>query len=646
MYRQEDFLCFLCGEQYDLEERMPLRLGCMHIYCLSCLKIHVGDGMASCPQHDWSRTCYLSEIQEELKATDLIQILEDINMRCLKHDKNTLRLSSKHLLPVCDHCQIPADYISYTAKVYIEKRFILDYIKYKNKLSREIKVEVKKSFNQPFLKKLICLQLMKLLNETSYVCIDHKEQAVALNIYDYSLQCELCISNNQLAQFSSLEQRFLLDSSRFFLFFDESKLRYMIIDLIKKDPKKSELLTPNLAKYLSTNSEFSMRLVIESIIFFRFFWPSKIRNEIGCQKCGELFNANWRLPIKLNCNHLVCMYCFNLKDMCSFCDIPQQFSNILCIPIAYPKCSLCDQYIIDKMDNLPFKSLCLCIVCSICAKLNKNCNCLDDQLENYLPYLKLNHKQLVTMLRFFPEYCMICNTNNAEYLCLEDSKFYCSDCMGNFTRTYINHSKNTIEHIENARKKLFQNTHFSTIESDNLRSEVSPIYYDYNRVLDTFKPKNVVQDLLFMCGFIKRFKFIYPINKKDHRILDLKNMPNKPFSIIVTSNKPIVLLGVIVAGRIDLNECSLMASLQVENDAVSEKNVNSYGKYILIRFLSTKAALLHRITITYRENYMIFSGKKATQNIYNGPENLEFIINGSTLFDSLGGPILEIVYKY
>ncbi|OMJ81426.1 hypothetical protein SteCoe_18102 [Stentor coeruleus] len=491
--------------------------------------------------------------------------------------------------------------------------------------------------------KLYWIQLMNLYTKTSYVCREHNMEAIAMNILDFSLHCEKCVGENEILRnlrFSDFAFT-LYQLDCVYIFFCESKLMYTVTDLVKKI-KFKDTLTSSIAKHLSGQMCNLIKLIIECIIVKKNSIAGKNLCGIGCQNCGELYNMNWRSPIMLNCNHLICINCFNQQNLCIFCNSQQVLKNIISLPLNYSKCDICTRNIIT-VNNLPLESLCTCTICSNCANLYGKCKCLVFSKESYLQYLKLNHKQLINLLQLgFSDKCTNCNNNMIEVFCQADVKFYCSTCIKSLNKAGTMTFEIASNYLQEMRRNIILNPEY-LIENSHLSSNLS----NAERVYRNLESNPECENLRFLYGIIKRFKFIYPLNQKDFRDFDILSARKNVFSIQVISNKPIILEGVIVGGRTDLKECSVSANFAINNDEeIIQKEVTSAGKYIMISSLSKKARLNHRITVTYSENYFLFSGKLTNQNIYKGPENLEFTIHSNTELDLICGPILEIIYRY
>ncbi|OMJ81428.1 hypothetical protein SteCoe_18104 [Stentor coeruleus] len=647
MHAYEDYCCVLCGLPFDPENLRPLRLPCNHIYCEICAGNFLVENTYTCPQKDWVTSEPYHEFKNRLIALDIIEKTNIFRLKCWKHDEFTFYFNSDFLLPVCKNCTIKSNYDYYKAHNFIEELFIITYYKLKKYLSKEIQIEVKNAMMKKKIltEKLYWIQLMNLYIKNSYVCREHNIEAVAMNILDFSLYCEQCVrENDDLQNLRSSGNEFTVFQSQTYIFFCKNKLNDVLYEFIQKF-KFKELLNSSIAKFQSVESSFSLNPLIECLVMRKYYVYSKSRSEIGCQKCRKLYSTNWRLPIKLKCHHLICLNCFNEENTCNFCGLKQELIEIISLIPTYPKCSLCKMFITTY--NLPLKSLCSCIKCNYCAKLKEQCDCLQ-----YLPkknsfIQKINNKSLLAMLKFeIPEFCCICKTKLIEQFSSRNNKFYCTECLNKQSIQGSSFFKLAIESIENVIKCYNLNPRYLIKENLHELSYEETKFSNAERLYRLNDPTIGFEHLKCMLGVIKRFKTIFPVVQEDFRYFDIKYVKEKKLELSLSSNKPIMIVGIIVGGRVDSKECKFLSIIGVNYDEYTiKKEIAQYEKNILVPVVTPKAAIQHTITIIYENDYLLCSGKITKKTIYKGPENLEFKFEGNQI-SLQGGPILEIIYKY
>ncbi|OMJ81427.1 hypothetical protein SteCoe_18103 [Stentor coeruleus] len=112
-----NYTCPTCFEHFDLETHLPLRLVCNHIYCSSCYEKYLSlykdpspnkdlssnkdsslNGQVNCPESDWYTLESYDDIKSALIAHNIIEEINNFQLKCSRHDELTFYFNSELLL--------------------------------------------------------------------------------------------------------------------------------------------------------------------------------------------------------------------------------------------------------------------------------------------------------------------------------------------------------------------------------------------------------------------------------------------------------------------------------------------------------------------------------------------------------------------
>ena len=279
----------------------------------------------------------------------------------------------------------------------------------------------------------------------------------------------------------------------------------------------------------------------------------------GCQVCGKKYHLGLRMPVRINCKHTICYECGRTTSNCKICGAyitKRRYMPIECF-YKIPKCLNC--YAIGgsiSMYNLPFHNLCDCIICGRCIKITHTCNeCTFAKEIIEFKYPVLNKKSLNSLIYLdLNTQCEVCFQNQAEYCNLTNFLALCEYCNNNYPKVI-----SLKDHFSLDKKLL----HYSKL---SIFSEFNrPISYSFFPSLPINFKRKILSKLCnrsrtigyypyLTIKMLRIFDLIYPTTRNDlrhYRVID------KYINFTINTDRTIKVLGIIIAGRVTYESCSV-----------------------------------------------------------------------------------------
>ncbi|OMJ87246.1 hypothetical protein SteCoe_11093 [Stentor coeruleus] len=629
-----DKTCSICNELYDLNIHRPKTINCGHIYCSDCIKNMINtSGIVQCPSGDGEDNRNFEEFTE---SPGLINYLEKIQLRCLEHDTDAIGFNAQSFRGVCSLCNMSSTSLS-QASVIIVRKLFTEFTRSKKYLSKEFREIIKLSLNGKLNTILNLFYAMKLYLTTSTKCSVHGDtDANSISPGKLTLCCDRCREDNSLDISINAPANFIKFYMDFSLTGDEKNLVFSAIP-----------------QFIAENRKFSPKPFIE-LLLMNNYSRNSLEN-YGCQICGRLFHLGSRMPMKLGCSHFMCFNCSRRVSKCTIClaSIEATIESTIPFPIEtlYKplKCMFCIEGNPINLENLPFHWMCNCIICSTCSKLLrycKDCNengvCINDS------FPKL-HKRSVRAINYLDTNitCYICSNSPANVFYTENPyQALCPNC--------INQNPNFIYLKDkfNLEKYLLQFASELRIDENSplsLQNFIGlTLKHKMKIISELYTGKNINSIKYPNFREIRRFTTIYPTTAVDKKCYKVDTRENSIICLIVNTNIPVKLCGIILAGSRTLDEINVNVYVmnQEMNRPFCNLNARFRGKesYIMLPELEFESG--YSIYIQYIDlNKQLFTGK-FTEFPYVNNEEVTFAFSDAYKRGlEFYGPVLGFLYS-
>ena len=634
--------CPLCEYAFDLYEHRPKRIDCGHTFCQYCLeKIHSEKFIIYCPNDNIQDIRGLDEVPDNQL---IVNQIERKYLHCYDHDEaaNSFRLA--RLKPLCTSCQTIQGDLSESSYIStIPNKLFLVYMKKKKHLSEEIKQIVVGNPSTSLQSAVKMLQLITNYCTSRNACANHNlRPATHIDCNTYELQCEECKNLKAVKNHFPISSQTLSDIK-------QSYDKQCIYSLAAKNLSKSEL-DP------SFTSKFFIELVLMSNPDLK-----KIEN-IGCQSCGKLYHLGARMPIVLSCNHIICYKCYSSGPTVKCCICKHICDKISMTPVVSlykpPICMYCQNSTIGlnfnrsvSSKNLPYHNYCNCIVCTQCMRNGLHCNnCIPDVAIKQDYYQKLHMRSLKALLYFeLPSLCELCLMQPAVFCSTISFNAICQRCNSGSDdiielRDLLGLDRHLLELSTNP--KLFEEGRPSFFKDYislpiNMKRKIQCTLYHNN---PSYTPNPYGRILI-----LRRFTTVYPITISDPRVFKV----TKEFSnLTCTMDKPVKIVGVILAGRKDLQRMSSTIIYTSDGSTRLENQIEIASKEDIVFLDNLFPSAYFSIFVRYPVGEHVFSGKanRRTQmqhegNIFDFSLTPDFSVTPGN-DDRHSGPILGLLYTF
>ena len=409
--------------------------------------------------------------------------------------------------------------------------------------------------------------------------------------------------------------------------------------------REIECVHSNICKYLNQRDRAIWKPVIEMIEMHKNALQG-IEN-FGCQVCGKKYHLGLRMPVRIDCNHIICYECARIVSNCRICRANITTKRHMPIERLYtmPKCFNCDA-IGGSIDihNLPFHNLCDCIICGRCIKTNNTCNeCTFTRLIIGEKYPVLNKKALSSLIYLDLNItCEGCYRNPAEYCNYTNFLALCGYC-NNGHQSVI-----SLKDYFSLDSFLLRYSEIEQLSQDN-----QPLSYYYYPSLPINYKRRIIAKLFnnslsigsypyLMIKTFRRFNLLYPTIKNDLRCY---RVSDGNINFTIDTDKAIKVLGIIIAGKITYESCNVRIWYSSVTGTVKEITSQIDSKENIILFEDIQGSNYFSAFISYPLGSELFAGKISTNKLLNH-DGINFsqsdcAVKGHEFY----GPILGILYS-
>ena len=628
--------CFICREDFDIDNHRPKRIECGHIFCEVCLGEIIRTGFTiHCPIDQIQDTRLLIDILD-CKLT--VSEIERIHLNCFDHDQAAKRFRLSRFKPLCVQCNITSNDLVQSSYVStIPNKLFLAYMKNKKYLSKEIQQVV---VGNPLITLKSAIKMMNLItnycSSSDRCAIDNSLPVTFIDCNTFELQCVQCANSKAVINYLQIFPNPYQIISELI----QSSNRKFIYSLVAKNHSNGQM-TPN----------FMHKLFIE-LVLMRDSALGRMEN-IGCQSCGKLYHLGARMPMLLSCDHIICLKCSSSEVYCLIC---QKFSaKVSAIPLVNlykpPTCIYCGSNKIGlnlersaPLKNLPYHNYCDCIICTQCMRNRMQCNnCIRNITVNQDYYQKLHMRSVKALLYFkLPSSCEQCQIRPAVFCSTVSFNAICEDCNSG----------------SNDAIKL---SDWWSLDMRLLELSGNPVLWAGGSP-DCFKDyvslpinmKREIQRALYyntpgytpnLCGrieILRRFTRVYPITTSDPRVFKVKKEYAR---LVCTADRPVKIVGVILAGRKDMQRMNSTICYTTEPGAGYRENQIEIASKEDIVFLDSLAPSTYfSISARYPVGNYVFSGKFNLETEIQHEGNRFDFSSTPEINDRYSGPILGLLY--
>jgi hypothetical protein len=639
--------CAVCTELFDLAERRPKMPNCGHVYCQHCVHkiLHVSssvyEGVFKCPSTNREDSSSLVEMPE---PPEIIKRLESNLLVCFEHQRMAFEFSSDTFEPRCRSCSRKGNVPQPNIPSTISSHFLSYYLKHKSQFSKQFRLYIKWQMRSRLAKRLETCYMMMLYCSNEASCRVHPNMpACCISLQTFRPECETCESNNNSVNASENLGELARTTAKFEQFRLKEYADYY--GAVKRS--------------LTSEQPWKKYVEIRAIQLFVHLYSLKTqKNHPGyelliCPGCGRFYDLGLRAPYTLSCGHALCFDCYKQWNSCLVCGNASVSAtlNPLQDLYQYPTCEVCRGANKISLRNLPFHSVCDCIICGVCLQHNRRCPVHFEEfsLANESDLAARVHKRGLNRLFYLNTEvaCFKCWQRYSTVFYVQEMAPICDQCnsQGYFCIRLTDYHE--IDRLFFDRAKHFEpldHPLYKTFSGLPLALKMK-LYYD-GCVIKQYREVKPWPCLLI--HELRRFKVVYPVSKKDLRVFPTATVGE--LRVDFNASCSVRVVGVIMAGRCDFGRCKVNVRINgrdpisgnpMEYGQVSDEFYGKEGYVVDMNQIRNSSA--YTIIARYLEPCEVFSGKFSDQETFTsaGVKFNLLPVNNNSVFP---GPILGVLF--